>query len=484
MAGSYGEYKVLRKNKFCFELKNGKGEQFLVNRVYGNQRYSYYGHKDEPKFIVESKDKINEIVIIDNNLLASISSSEKSAAPECYYTGGWDSDRKSITEINAYLKEVIADIKSAKNPRYIGNYCVNILYEMAKGSKIMKNTFLREILPYLNLTTNIVREYMDHYVHEILLGKPFSSDDERKFLFALGSSSIAFYENSELSDKIKGALRSAIASMKTDIPKALLSNFPLVDEESASAAFLFTCYEGAGLYPYFFLYYAASNNKPEMIYERLMNDPSFRAEAFPRAKFVADKKHLSAIETLRYLVTHGYERKKSEIAKTLLSANREGRDYYKLRVFVSDEDTVDVYKGVKDDSFNSVKALPILMDKEEVKEKIKEGKEPYFRNETQYKLASFAYSYEDKPSYTFQDYTIREERNEIRSHLNNDWDLYECLDEALGLINYGDKAVCRYFSSEFVKGWGYDPTFALLRGHIARKAGKIGKEMYVYKEGK
>ncbi len=473
---TYGEYKLTRKCSVAFELENKKGEQFLVTK---NSNWHSYAID----YSIEGKNG-EKASSLDSKFLSDIAAKEDSAENDCYRLFSWGYGANRLKANKEYVEEVFKDLETAKNDRYIGNYCIILLHEILNIGKRDGLKYLKILIPYLNKATGIAKSYLDDYINEVDHWNILNYKLRRQMLFALGVSSIAFRDVPDLEKKIKYEIMGALTEKDEALTYDLLLHFPINNEFGEDADYLFEKYGGVGMTHSFFVRYCIDKNKPEKLYSRLMERPCLIKDAFPNN---TELDYYSPLETLRFLALHGYEKKIKEIAKALINISRNREDYLKLRVFFTDDEIIEIFKknpAFGDDVDNGINALAITMDSKKVLLALNGKESFYLRNDIDYELTSYAYSYGENYLRQPEDYDIRNTRSFLRNHLQTGYFEDEDFNLALGLISYGDKAIKGYFTTEFVSKYQSDLLFAIIRGYAARKGSKMPKDMYVYKEGK
>ena len=212
----------------------------------------------------------------------------------------------------------------------------------------------------------------------------------------------------------------------------------------------------------------------------LLENPQYFNEPLEKGSF-------SAIELIRYLALHGYSSRVAELAKSLIAYTSSPKDYFALRVFLSDDDLLESCKK-KAQFFYDINdfSLPLTFESDDLATKIKKEALQmtttyYYRSKTT--LIKYAYGYEKYGE--FDSYYAKEARSDIRYDMSIGRDSSGFADLALALINAGDKNILRtIFTPEAEDTYTGDPIYALLRADCNLKLGKKVSDMHVYPEGK
>ncbi len=467
---TYGGITCLRACKMCFEIKDESGQHFVVFRDPG----SYYG-----AILVENRDELNVPDEKRQSLkqaVEHISKETNSASYGAYELRVWGSQYANGDP--EFIAAALKDMKAAKNPAYVGNYCVALLCEIAKLPKVKTLPYLKELIPYLDKTTSLAGEHLDDYLKTIEKFYPMPEEVRRPFYFALASSNVAFYRVSYLTEAIENELVKAINSKEEDLG-GLLRRFPVIKSSGPNADFVYEKYHGIGMKPNFFILYMIKNGKVETLYDTLIKNPEYIKDS------LEDKEGFSPMEVFRYLASHGYEGKKKEIAKALMKVTKNPKAYFFLRPFLSEDEVIEIFKNKPKENGrwgDASRMLPCLLDTKKVKDALKEEYVGYYYPE-RYVLPSCAYRYEDWDLKKLEDYEIKNVRTGVRNSLNDGDNGAAYFADAIGLAAYGDKTISRYFLSEFQDSYGDDPYFCLVKAYVGAMGKKV-KEMYAYPEGK
>ena len=466
----YTSYTCIRCCNMCFEIVDRKGNQFIVIR---NPR----GYTRD--FLIECKDDLdlaNEKSESLNRAAYQISGRLDCARYEAFDLRPW-STRYSKSD-PAFIEAALKDIKTAKNHRYIGYYCVALLCEIARLPKDNRLPYLKELLPYLDKTKDIADKSLDTYLIAIEEGGDLPDDIRRPLYVALSSAKLDFQVLPHIRESIETETKKAICDKDENLEK-LMKHLPTVEATNQASNYIFGKYNGLNVRGAFRILYWIKKGETEQLYNGLIQNTAYFKDTF------GSLEGISPMEVFRFLVSHGYESKKKEIAKALLSIIKEKKDYFALRALLSDEEVIKVYKnkpkqmeGWGDQS----RILPIHLDNKAVANALKVEKTYYYHPENYY-LSSYIYGYGEGELHDPEDYGVKDMRSDVRACLNDKSDGRYYIDNALGLIAYGDKTTIRYFQSEFVDAYPADPYFALAKAYIGN-LGKKMKDMYVYPEGK
>lgn len=467
----YNGCKFLRCSKMCFELEDQGHRQFVFFR----DKSSYYD-----AFHIEGKN--NELVSDETRKSLRptanyISDHEGSAGYGAYDLRSWG---KYINGDPSFIEGALKDMKASTNPRYIGNYCVALLCEIAKLPKIKMLPYIEALTPYLDKTTDISGVCLDDYVKEIEKTYQIPGGTRRPFFFALAKAPLNFYALPYIRGAIENELKKAISAREEGLEE-ILGKFPIVEAAGSNADFLYAKYKGLGMKPTFRILYMVNKGYNEDLYQALLKNPyDFKAS-------FEDSEGVIPLELFRYLASHGYEDKKKELAKALMPVVKHARDYFALRVFLSDEEMIEIYKNKPRDGGrwgeDRSRILPIALDKEPVRNALKTENVSYYYTDS-LRLASYVYEYGGWKLQEMKDYEVKDIRKELRSSLSSGRNDGTYVNDALGLVAYGDNATQRYFLSEFEEDYHGDPRFALVKAYIGDKQGKKVKDSYLYPEGK
>ncbi len=466
----YDGCRILRWSKVCFEIEDRLGK-----------RYAFFADRNAYRddFLVESKDEAKlpqEKKAGFKSLMSYVANKERIGGYDAYELYGWSASYANGDP--SFIEGALKDMKEASNPRYVGNYCVALLHEIAKLPKTRMSPYLEALIPYLDKTTSIAGVELEKYVSSIEKVYALTSKTRRSFYLSLGKAGLNFSATPRLQGMIEGELRKAIAE-KSDGLEGVLRNFPLVSSAGASADFLYQRYKGLGMKPSFRLLYLINKGHVEELVEALVSNPFDFLSAFQEGDSI------TPLELFRYLIGHGYEAKKKELAKALIALVSSPRDYFALRPFLSDKDVIEAYADKPrfgDRWGDKSRILPIVLEKEGVGKAINEGQDHYYYTEA-IRLSAYAYGY-GEGKLKLADYEIKDLRKEVRASLSNGNEDVGYVDCALGLVAAGDSATQRYFLSEFEEDRHGDPCFAFVKAYIGEKLGKKIKDSYPYPEGK
>ena len=465
----YTGYTCIRCCGMCFEIVDKKGNQFMaISNRRGYSRDYIVECRDDPDLAREKSDSLARIAY-------TISSRTGSASYGAFELHPWNSRYSSPDP--AFIEAALKDIKIANNSRYIGYYCVALLCEIARLKQENRLPYLRELLPYLDKTRDIADKNLDLYLDAIEEGGDLPEDIRRPLYFALAKAKLNFQILPHIRESIETEAKKAICGKDENLEK-LMKHLPTVEATSQESNYIYGKYNGASVRSAFRVLYWIKHGEAEHLYNGLMQNPTYFEDAF------GTWEGISPMEVFRYLVSHGYEGQKKEIAKALLGIVKEQKDYFAIRAFLSDEEVIEVYKkkpkGMEHWGDQS-RILPIHLDKKKVADVLK-VENTYYYNLENYYLSSYVYGYGEGELYQPADYSLRGVRSDVRDCLTNKNDGRKYIDIALGLIAYGDKTTPRYFQSEFASDFPADPYFALTKAYIGSLGKKI-KDMYVYSEG-
>ena len=468
---TYGEYTLIRSNDVSFEIEGRDGKRYVLFAP----RDSYYGD-----FYVQSKDDQNMPASKRNSIISASKYASTNLGISRYNPYRLEKYRLKTNRTNlTYINEVIEELSTAKNPAFIGNYCVGLLYEISKLDSKETVKCLEKLLDYLDKTTNIASYCLNDFLKRIDGALLFHNDLRRKVYFALALSSISLQDCTYIKAQIESELKAAIRE-KSDGLEKLLERFPVISESGKEADFLMERYNGLGMKPSFFVLYMTSKGESDKLYQLLLSKPSYFKSA------LNEEDGVKPLELFRFLASHGYQDKTREMAKVLIALTRSSEDYFALRVFLKDEDILEIFlKTPSGDGYGgkSGRDLPILLDKKAISEKLKENKYYYFYDSNHYKAEAYSYGYSEGELSDF-DYGIKEIRNGLRERLLNTHFDEKDIGEAMGLLSFGDKTTQRYFLTEFDQDYPGNPSYALVKAYIGDRLGKKVKGLYEYPEGK
>ena len=136
MPGSYKNFKVIRQNQMCFEMKDNIGNQFSV---FKDERYYNYTYGSRERlYFIQSK-TINVPLVKEIQEIAyqlDLSCNLEKPGYDMYINPRDMARSKPDLE---YVDAVLKDFQTATNPDYIGNYCTFLIIELMKMSKTKKN---------------------------------------------------------------------------------------------------------------------------------------------------------------------------------------------------------------------------------------------------------------------------------------------------------------------------------------------------------
>ena len=466
----YTSYTCIRCCNMCFEIVDRKGNQFLViSNAKSFSRNFFIECKDDLDLANEKSESLNRAAY------------QISCRLDCAFYGAFDllpwSTRYSKPD-PAFIEAALKDIKTAKNHRYIGYYCVALLCEIARLPKDNRLPYLKELLPYLDKTRDIAGKSLDLYLSIIEEGGDLPEDIRRPLYIALSSAKLDFQVLPHIRESIETEAKKAICDKDENLEK-LMKHLPTVEATDQVSNYIFGKYNGLNVRGAFRILYWVKKGEAEQLYNGLVQNTAYFKGAFGSFEGV------SPMEVFRFLVSHGYEGKKKEIAKALLGIIKDQKDYLALRALLSDEEVIEVYKNKPKEMEgwgDQSRILPVSLDKKEVANALKVERTFYYHLDDYY-ISSFVYGYGEGALYKVENLDLRDVRSEVRSCLTDKKDGRQYIDNALGLIACGDKTTLRYFQSEFVDAYPADPYFALAKAYIGN-LGKKMKDMYVYPEVK
>lgn len=479
MPSSYKNFKLVRKNMLCFEMKDSNGNQFSVFKNKGYSSYYYYDDDDEDSYYIESKD-IN--IHIDNELQViayqlDLSCDLKNPGHDWFYI-----DRSYIAHSRpdfSYVDAVLEDLKTATNPNYIGNYCTFLIIELMKMAKSEAAFYAKKIIPYLSYTRNLYSEYFNNIINTFSSISVLPKEMLPDFYFKLALSNVTREEAPDLFDNCEYYLKLAVDEKRTDLKDVLL-RFPVIEKNSANAEFILETYQGIGINPKSLPAYLINKNRGDLLFSLLLEQPQYFEEPLKNATFFA-------IELIRYLALHGFSSSIAELAKSLIAYTKSPKDYFALRVFVSDDDLVESFKKKRQFNNNILDySIPYNVESNDLVKKIIDATFPsssiHLYN---YKLefSKYAFGYDNHGEVDIDD--AKGIRSYVRNDINNKKPSSEFADKTLALINAGDKNILRYlFAPEAEETYSGDPIYALFKADCNLKLGKKVPDMHVYPEGK
>lgn len=468
--GDNFNFSVLRHNSICIELVNGNGEQILVYKI-----YSYY-NDDRYKYATKGFNDFNkrELFNIFDKAFASLKIDSVNRFLDSRYniSKGKQSPK--------YVDDILNDLETATNPDYVSLSCINLIYELSKMNAKNIELYANKIIPYLTNTVN----FLD-YSFRYLISRFESNDQipqEIKTDFYLNlykATPDSFDGNSSLFSYVKDALKYALSMKRKDL-KDILEKTATISCQDSNAKFILNEYKGIGIKPEELLDCLLMYKRPDLLYYYLTENIDYIKDNF-------DENDFSISIYLRFLASNGYIEKIPFLAKKLIRYVKKVKDYYSLRVFLSDNDILDVFtKENKNEDTKYTYYLASKCEEKNISEQIKftNKLDSYYYDNYSNKaiLLSYAYSYLNN-LVELSDYNCKDFRMDIRSEMNCG-ELERHYEEAIGLVCYQDKNATRYFfSPEFERLQG-NPYFALAKALAYTKQGKKIKNMYQYPEVK
>ena len=476
MPGSYKNFKVIRQNQMCFEMKDNIGNQFSV---FKDERYYNYTYGSRERlYFIQSK-TINVPLVKEIQEIAyqlDLSCNLEKPGYDMYINPRDMARSKPDLE---YVDAVLKDFQTATNPDYIGNYCTFLIIELMKMSKSVAALYAERIIPYLSYTKNLYSNYFNNIIRTFSTIAVLPQKILPDFYFKLALSSVTREQAPDLFKNCEYYLKLAVDEKRTDL-KELLLRCPVIDKDSSRADFILETYQGIGIDPKTLPSYLINRNRGDLLFSMLLDYPQYFNEPLENRTF-------SAIELIRYLALHGYSSRVAELAKSLIAYTASPKDYFALRVFLSDDDLIEsckkkgqFYYDIND--FN----LPLMFESDDLATKIKNealqmSTTYYYRSRTT--LIKYAYGYEKYGE--FDSYDAKEARSDIRFDMSVKKESSGFAGIALALINAGDKNILRtIFTPEAEDTYTGDPIYALLRADCNLKLGKKVSDIHVYPEGK
>lgn len=476
MPSSYKNFKVIRQNQMCFEMKDKVGNQFSVFK--NDRYYSYTYGRRESRYFIESKN-INVPLVKEIQEIAyqlDLSYNIEKPGDDMYINPREMSRCKPDLE---YVDSVLKDFQTATNPNYIGNYCTFLIIELMKMAKSVAALYAERIIPYLSYTKNLYSNYFNNIIRTFSTIAVLPQKMLPDFYFKLALSNVTRDNAPDLFKNCEYYLKLAVDEKRTDL-KELLLRCPVIDKDSSRAEFILETYQGIGINPTYLPAYLINKNRGDLLFSMLLENPQYFNEPLEKGTF-------SAIELIRYLALHGYSSRVAELSKSLIAYTSSTKDYFALRVFLSDDDLLESCKK-KAQFFYDINdfSLPFTFESDDLATKIKKEALQmtttyYYRSKTT--LIKYAYGYEKYGE--FDSYYAKEARSDIRYDMSIGRDSSGFADLALALINAGDKNILRtIFTPEAEDTYTGDPIYALLRADCNLKLGKKVSDMHVYPEGK
>ena len=476
MPSSYKNFNVIRQNQMCFEMKDVNGNQFSVFK--DSKYYNYNYGRYEKHYFIESKD-ISVSLVKDIQDIAyhfDLSCNLQKPGDDMYINPRFISHCKPDLE---FADAVLKDFKTATNPNYIGNYCTFLIIELMKMPKSVAALYAERIIPYLSYTRNLYSDYFNNIIKTFSTVALLPQKALPEFYFKLALSNVTRGQAPDLFKNCEYYLKLAVDEKRTDL-KELLLRCPVIDKDSSRAEFILETYQGIGINPKHLPAYLINKNRGDLLFSMLLDYPQYFEEQLQNGVF-------STVELIRYLALHGFSSRVAELAKSLITYTMSAKDYFALRVFLSDDDLIESCKkkaqfGYDINSFN----LPLTLESDDLATKIKNealqmSTTYYYRSRTT--LIKYAYGYEKYGE--FDSYYAKEARSNIRFDMSVGKEISGFAGMALALINAGDKNILRtIFTPEAEDTYTGDPIYALLRADCNLKLGKKVSDIHVYPEGK
>lgn len=476
MPSSYKDYKVIRQNQMCFEMKDVNGNQFSVFK--DSKYYNYNYGRYEKHYFIESKD-ISVSLVKDIQDIAyhfDFSCNLQKPGDDMYINPRFISHCKPDLE---FVDAVLKDFKTATNSNYIGNYCTFLIIELMKMPKSVAALYAERIIPYLSYTRNLYSDYFNAIIKTFSTVALLPQKELPEFYFKLALSNVTRGQAPDLFKNCEYYLKLAVDEKRTDL-KELLLRCPVIDKDSSRAEFILETYQGIGINPKHLPAYLINKNRGDLLFSMLLDYPQYFEEQLQNGVF-------STVELIRYLALHGFSSRVAELAKSLITYTMSAKDYFALRVFLSDNDLIESCKkkaqfGYDINSFN----LPLTLESDDLATKIKNealqmSTTYYYRSRNT--LIKYAYGYEKYGE--FDSYDAKEARSDIRFDMSVKKESSGFAGIALALINAGDKNILRtIFTPEAEDTYTGDPIYALLRADCNLKLGKKVSDIHVYPEGK
>ncbi len=445
-------------------MQHKSGDQYVV--LY---RYSYFSNK----FYIQCKNPVT--CKIDEYELQRIAS-------DLYNLGDRISDYDSVTnsynfrkqkENIPFVDEAFRDMKEAKNPKYISYYCYILLAEIANMKKTNFSTYFPAIFPYLSKLTNVLSDDLERLLSCYLEYMNLPSDLRNEFLLALAKSNFQFRDGNYCYNQIVNMLYAFVDKKREDLRDVLI-RFPVFSSKSIQADFLLEKYDGLGIKNKELPRLLCNRGKKETLYSLVMDNPSYLADYF--------KECGNAIELVRYLSLHGYHGQVKEMAMSLLPYIENAKDYYALRIFLSDDEVLQTFKKMAEKEDPHINFLAFrYFDKKELAQQIKLDTY-YYSNQDSIALG-YTYGY-DSLIKGLDEYASKEMRRRIREKMGyrSFKDIYTY---SIGLIEAEDKISFKYyFTPEAEERYLSDPYFCLTKAYLGLRQQKKIKDMYPYKEAK
>lgn len=476
MPSSYKNFNVIRQNQMCFEMKDVNGNQFSVFK--DSKYYNYNYGRYEKHYFIESKD-ISVSLVKDIQDIAyhfDLSCNLQKPGDDMYINPRFISHCKPDLE---FVDAVLKDFKTATNSNYIGNYCTFLIIELMKMPKSVAALYAERIIPYLSYTRNLYSDYFNNIIKTFSTVALLPQKSLPEFYFKLALSNVTRGQAPDLFKNCEYYLKLAVDEKRTDL-KELLLRCPVIDKDSSRAEFIIETYQGIGINPKHLPAYLINKNRGDLLFSMLLDYPQYFEEQLQNGVF-------STVELIRYLALHGFSSRVAELAKSLITYTMSAKDYFALRVFLSDDDLIESCKkkaqfGYDINSFN----LPLTLESDDLATKIKNealqmSTTYYYRSRTT--LIKYAYGYEKYGE--FDSYYAKEARSNIRFDMSVGKEISGFAGMALALINAGDKNILRtIFTPEAEDTYTGDPIYALLRADCNLKLGKKVSDIHVYPDGK
>lgn len=468
--GENFNFSILRHNSICIELKINNGDQILVYKL-----LSYYS---TDKYIYAIKDNTDLTKRELFNIFDKAFSSVKVECVDRFFNSRYLTN--TTRQNTKYVEDILNDLESSINPKYVSLSCINLIYELSKMNAKSLETYGNKIIPYLTKTENFLgynfRYLISNFESTNQLSKEIKADFYLNLYRAIPDS---FDDDRSLFSKIKESLKYALSMKRKDL-KDILNKTKIISADDINAKFVLDEYKGIGIKPEELLDCLLLYKKTDLLYFYLTENIKYVVKNF-------DNNNFSIALYLRFLASNGYTDKIPLLAKKLIPYVKNVKDYYSLRVFLSDNDILDIFiyeNKNKNKDYNYYLAL--RCEEKNISDQIKAANkfdDFYYGYYTyRYVLLSYTYSYLNNLE-ELSDYTCKDFRTEIRNEMNCG-KLESYYEEAIGLVCYQDKNATRYFfSPEFDRLLG-NPYFALTKALAYTKQGKKIKNMYQYPEVK
>ena len=348
------DFKILRKNRISFEMQHKTGDQYVV--LYRSSLF----YQDD--FFIQGKNPITKNIDMDS----------LQAIAQYYYNKTLIEDFSTATrpfyfsrskENLSFVDAAFNDIKKATNPDYISNYCFILLAEIASMKKTNQVKYFQALIPFLSNLNNGLNNEHEKLLTNFYQYSSLSDNIKKESLLAIAKSNYNFERGSYCYKQIVNMLCDFVDQKREDL-RGALDKYSVFSSESSRADFLLEKYDGLGIIKKDLPLLLLARGKSEKLFSLVRNNPSCFLDYFQESG--------KAIELVRYLSLHGYHGCIKEMAQNLLPYIRHAKDYYALRVFLTDDEVLQIFKKLDETAKEKIDYLAFAYyDKESLTQQIK-----------------------------------------------------------------------------------------------------------------